>query len=154
MFVRETFCCCSSAVQSSSPHPYNSSAYHRLSTNSYVDSVFLIRFNAYLLPVEPRRAAVSILIRVVPSPHAQPATLSAQPTLSEFFELDWVKDPNARAEILFLKRDTPLPEETAHSQPQAHNHNEAHVAFPGGRTEPDDEGGMYTGALCFVHNTC
>ncbi|KAJ3881197.1 hypothetical protein F5051DRAFT_124584 [Lentinula edodes] len=95
-------------------------------------------------PTQPRRAAVSILIRVVPSPHAQPATLSAQPTLSEFFELDWVKDPNARAEILFLKRETPLPEETAHSQPQAHNHNEAHVAFPGGRTEPDDEGGMYT----------
>ncbi|KAE9395943.1 hypothetical protein BT96DRAFT_134602 [Gymnopus androsaceus JB14] len=95
-------------------------------------------------PTQPRRAAVAILIRVVPSPHSQPTPQSAQPTLSEFFELDWVKDPNARAEILFLRRDTPLPEETAHSQPRTRNRNEAHVAFPGGRTEPDDEGGMYT----------
>ncbi|KAJ4476596.1 hypothetical protein J3R30DRAFT_3487691 [Lentinula aciculospora] len=88
-------------------------------------------------PTQPRRAAVAILIRVVPSPHTQPATLS-------FFELDWVKDPNARAEILFLRRDSPLPEEVAHSQPRRHNLHEVHVAFPGGRTEPDDEGGMYT----------
>ncbi|KAJ3782335.1 hypothetical protein GGU10DRAFT_396905 [Lentinula aff. detonsa] len=95
-------------------------------------------------PTQPKRAAVAILIRIVPSPHAQPDTLVAQPTLSEFFQLDWVKDSNARAEILFLKRDTPLPEEAAHSQPRMHNRNEVHVAFPGGRTEPDDEGGMYT----------
>lgn len=100
---------------------------------------------------EPRRAAVAILIRVVPSPHSQPTPQSAPPTLPEFFELDWVKDPNARAEILFLRRDTPLPEETAHSQPRSHSRNEAHVAFPGGRTEPDDEGGMYTGALNAGH---
>ncbi|KIK71413.1 hypothetical protein GYMLUDRAFT_211645 [Collybiopsis luxurians FD-317 M1] len=95
-------------------------------------------------PTQPRRASVAILIRVVPSPHSQPSSHSAQPTLSEFFELDWVKDPNARAEILFLRRETPLPEETAHSQPRTKSRHEAHVAFPGGRTEPDDEGGMYT----------
>ncbi|KAJ3749948.1 hypothetical protein DFH05DRAFT_1465178 [Lentinula detonsa] len=95
-------------------------------------------------PTQLKRAAVAILIRIVPSPHAQPDTLVAQPTLSEFFQLEWVKDSNARAEILFLKRDTPLPEEAAHSQPRMHNRNEVHVAFPGGRTEPDDEGGMYT----------
>ncbi|KAF9065432.1 hypothetical protein BDP27DRAFT_1424876 [Rhodocollybia butyracea] len=94
-------------------------------------------------PTQPRRAAVAILIRIVPSPHSQPPTQTTAPTLSQFFEFDWVKDRDARAEILFLRRESPLPEETAHSQPRTHS-NETHVAFPGGRTEPDDEGGMYT----------
>ncbi|KAF5345870.1 hypothetical protein D9757_006281 [Collybiopsis confluens] len=95
-------------------------------------------------PTQPKRASVAILIRVLPSPHSQPSPQLVQPTLSDFFQLDWVKDPNARAEILFLRRETPLPEETAHSQARIKSRNEVHVAFPGGRTEPDDEGGMYT----------
>ncbi|THV06047.1 hypothetical protein K435DRAFT_826127 [Dendrothele bispora CBS 962.96] len=94
-------------------------------------------------PTQPRRAAVAILIRVVPSPYVQPPPVTSPPTLSEFFELDWVKDPNARPEVLFLRRETPLPEEKAESQPRTRR-DEAHVAFPGGRTEADDEGGMYT----------
>ena len=51
----------------------------------------------------------------------------------------------ARAEILFLERDTPgvAPVETAARLRQEH-----HVAFPGGKAEEGDEDGKYTGA-CF-----
>jgi 8-oxo-dGTP pyrophosphatase MutT (NUDIX family) len=62
------------------------------------------------------------------------------PTLAEFFELDWVKDPTARVELLFLRRDKPTPS-VAGAPAGA---GEAHVAFPGGRTEDGDEGGLYT----------
>ncbi|KAI3621943.1 nudix family hydrolase [Moniliophthora roreri] len=93
---------------------------------------------------QPRRAAVAILIRIVPgSSCPPPAAQAAQPSLSDFFQQEWVNAPDAQAEILFLKRDAPSPEETVISQPRI-GRNEAHVAFPGGRTEPDDEGGMYT----------
>lgn len=97
--------------------------------------------------LEPRRASVAIIIRVVPSPAAPtPAPGTTQPTLTEFFELDWVNDPKARPEILFLQRETSVPyEASSSSPPRIRNTHEAHVAFPGGRTEPDDEGGMYTG---------
>ncbi|KAG7099559.1 hypothetical protein E1B28_001392 [Marasmius oreades] len=97
-------------------------------------------------PTQPRRAAVAILIRVVPSPSAPapaPATENGQLSLSDFFKLDWVNTPGARPEILFLKRESPSPEETVVMQAKAHR-GEAHLAFPGGRTEADDEGGMYT----------
>ncbi|KAF8898441.1 hypothetical protein BD779DRAFT_1666289 [Infundibulicybe gibba] len=96
-------------------------------------------------PTQPRRAAVALLIRVVPSQvtpaQAEPST---QPTLSEFFELDWVNDPNARPEILFLQRDNSTHDDASLAQTRVRNTNEAHVAFPGGRTEADDEGGLYT----------
>ncbi|KAF8649724.1 hypothetical protein AX16_005496 [Volvariella volvacea WC 439] len=96
-------------------------------------------------PTQPRRAAVALIIRVVPSSTAslQPSS-TAPPTLSEFFELDWVKDPNARPEILFLHRENASGDEANMNQTRVRNTNEAHVAFPGGRTEPDDEGGLYT----------
>ncbi|KAF9270556.1 hypothetical protein L218DRAFT_983044 [Marasmius fiardii PR-910] len=95
-------------------------------------------------PTQPRRAAVAILIRVVPSPSAPPPTTqNGQLSLTEFFKLDWVNAPGAQPEILFLKRDAPSPEETAVAPTKA-SRGEAHLAFPGGRTEPDDEGGMYT----------
>ncbi|KAJ7785916.1 hypothetical protein B0H16DRAFT_1488458 [Mycena metata] len=93
-------------------------------------------------PTQPRRAAVSLIIRVVPAPNAVfPPDDSNSVTLSEFFELDWVNDPAARPEILFLQRETPAPED---SVTRIRNTHEAHVAFPGGRTEADDEGGLYT----------
>ncbi|KAF5374903.1 hypothetical protein D9758_000480 [Tetrapyrgos nigripes] len=94
-------------------------------------------------PTQPRRAAVAILIRVVPSPYAQLSNSPPPSTLTEFFDLDWVKDPNASPEILFLRREAPLSEEKSITQATTRR-DEAHVAFPGGRTEPDDEGGMYT----------
>ncbi|KIY46975.1 hypothetical protein FISHEDRAFT_66259 [Fistulina hepatica ATCC 64428] len=95
-------------------------------------------------PTQPRRAAVSLIIRVVPSPSAKlPPTPSTPPDLATFFELDWVKDPNARPEILFLRRHGDGNDE-ALNQTRIRSTREAHVAFPGGRTEPDDEGGQYT----------
>lgn len=99
------------------------------------------------MPSEPRRASVAIILRVVPSPHGpQPQPQATPPSLSEFFQLDWVNDPNARPEVLFLQRDSPHPVDTpmTNARPKS---SEAHVAFPGGRTEPDDEGGLYTGML-------
>ncbi|KAJ7293192.1 hypothetical protein C8J57DRAFT_1444491 [Mycena rebaudengoi] len=94
-------------------------------------------------PTQPRRAAVALIIRVVPSPGAVLPPPPATPvTLSEFFELDWVNDPAARPEILFLQRENPAPEDSAMTR--VRNTHEAHVAFPGGRTEADDEGGLYT----------
>ncbi|SJL05852.1 uncharacterized protein ARMOST_09188 [Armillaria ostoyae] len=90
-------------------------------------------------PTQPRRAAVAIVIRIVPAPsYSAPTTSTAPPQLSEFFQLDWVNDPNAQPEILFLRRDHPVNDDGTVPP------KEAHVAFPGGRTEPDDEGGAYT----------
>jgi 8-oxo-dGTP pyrophosphatase MutT (NUDIX family) len=81
---------------------------------------------------------------VAPSPSLRP---SAEPPrgLAEFFELDWVKDPNSRAEILFLRRDKSAGPDAAADDRRPSSAGEAHVAFPGGRTEEGDEGGLYTG---------
>ncbi|KAG5648233.1 hypothetical protein DXG03_006190 [Asterophora parasitica] len=96
-------------------------------------------------PTQPRRAAVALVIRVVPSPLAPlPPTPPTPPTLSEFFELDWVNDPNARPEILFLHRKNASDDEVSLAQSRLRNTTESHVAFPGGRMEPEDEGGLYT----------
>lgn len=102
---------------------------------------------------EQRRAAVALIIRVVPSPHSPtPQTPDKPYSLSEFFDAAWVNDPRARPEILFLHRDDAAqPSDASLWQAKLrHNTSEAHVAFPGGRTEPDDEGGLYTGlsVLC------
>ncbi|EIN13664.1 hypothetical protein PUNSTDRAFT_56412 [Punctularia strigosozonata HHB-11173 SS5] len=91
---------------------------------------------------QPRRAAVALIVRVVPSPHSGPITTpSAPPSLNEFFDLDWVRDPGARPEILFLRREKPSNDEAAN---RPGRNGEAHVAFPGGRMEDGDEGGLYT----------
>lgn len=88
---------------------------------------------------------MAILIRIVPSPHCPPPPYpsSQPPTLQEFFSQDWVNDAGARPEILFLRRDQPHPDVSlGHARPR--NTKEAHVAFPGGRSEEGDEGGLYT----------
>lgn len=96
--------------------------------------------------LEPRRAAVALLIRVVPAPTAKlPDPSSTPPTLTEFFEQDWVKDPKSRPEILFLHRKADSADSASLAQGRVRNGREAHAAFPGGRTEADDEGGLYTG---------
>ncbi|EJD47635.1 hypothetical protein AURDEDRAFT_113314 [Auricularia subglabra TFB-10046 SS5] len=90
---------------------------------------------------QPRRAAVALIIRVVPDPSyplPEPSTL--QPSLSDFFALDWVNAPGARAEVLFLKRAASAPSAPG----DVSGNSEAHVSFPGGRTEEGDENGLYT----------
>ncbi|KAI0662488.1 hypothetical protein C8Q70DRAFT_562480 [Cubamyces menziesii] len=103
---------------------------------------------------QPRRAAVAIIIRVSPPPnHVFPAPQPSEsgspanaPTLSltEFFQQDWVNAPGARPEILFLRRDRPDGQDGGRMSGSGPNTREAHVAFPGGKTEEGDEGGLYT----------
>lgn len=95
---------------------------------------------------------MAVVIRVVPSPTTPPPPADAPiPTLAQFFELDWVKDPAACPEILFLQRDSGSSSDglkTSLSGEGSTHHNsraEAHLAFPGGRMEEGDEGGLYTG---------
>ena len=98
-------------------------------------------------PTQPRRAAVALVIRVSPPrnfPQIPPR--QAQPSLQEFFQLDWVNAPGAVAEILFLKRENPGEDAAVIANNRVNGSSEAHVAFPGGRTEEGDEGGCYTGA--------
>ncbi len=101
---------------------------------------FLFSTPPHPFPSEPRRAAVALIIRVVPPTNFPlPPKPTAPPSLSEFFELDWVKHPSARPEILFVRRQKP---ERADIN---ENTRDAHVAFPGGRSEHGDEGSLYTG---------
>ena len=58
-----------------------------------------------------------------------------------------MNDPAAKAEILFIRREHPVASRTV-PQTSSHNAEDAHVAYPGGRMEEGDEGGLYTGALC------
>jgi hypothetical protein len=141
---------CAAALSSSTSHPYHTPAYHNFPSNPYVPPALLS--NPFLITnffTEPRRAAVALIIRVVPSPSTSPLPQLSQapPTLPEFFDLDWVKHPDARPEILFLRRDNPSAESDASLDVnnRLRNNQEAHVAFPGGRTEEGDEGGLYTG---------
>jgi len=111
-----------------------------------------------VLFAEPRRAAVALIIRVVPSPTNLPPanTDKPPPALTEFFTADWVNDPNARPELLYLHRentasvnDASMWQAKVSSSPSSSGNSskstaEAHVAFPGGRQEPDDEGALYT----------
>lgn len=94
---------------------------------------------------QPRRAAVALIIRIVPSSsHRALTSLHVHPdSLSSFFALDWVNEPGATAEILFLRRETP-PSSRSVVQNTPRNSEDAHVAFPGGRMEEGDEGGLYT----------
>ncbi|KAI9511783.1 hypothetical protein F5148DRAFT_974691 [Russula earlei] len=90
-------------------------------------------------PTQPRRAAVALIVRVAPPPNFPlPPKPATPPSLTQFFDWEWVKHPSARPEILFVRRQKP---ERADIN---ENTRDAHVAFPGGRTEPGDEGSLYT----------
>lgn len=98
-------------------------------------------------PTQPRRAAVALVIRVTPPRNfSQILPCQTQPSLQEFFQLDWVNAPGAVAEILFLKRENPGEDTTVIANNRVNDSPGAHVAFPGGRAEEGDEGGCYTGA--------
>ncbi|GAA5907438.1 NUDIX hydrolase [Sporobolomyces salmoneus] len=53
--------------------------------------------------------------------------------LEEFFKLDWVNSPGTTIEVLYIKRAS-----------RASDKWSGHVAFPGGRSEPDDESAEFT----------
>ncbi|GAA6028596.1 hypothetical protein JCM8097_007302 [Rhodosporidiobolus ruineniae] len=53
--------------------------------------------------------------------------------LDEFFAQPWVQDPKTGVEILYIKRAT-----------RGTDRWSGHMAFPGGRTEPDDESAEFT----------
>ncbi|KZT06285.1 uncharacterized protein LAESUDRAFT_700637 [Laetiporus sulphureus 93-53] len=105
---------------------------------------------------QPRRAAVALIIRVSPPPSytinpqntgSQPGSPALAPasSLTEFFQLDWINALGAQPEILFLRRDRPeLSADAGRMSGSGPRTREAHVAFPGGKTEEGDEGGMYT----------
>jgi 8-oxo-dGTP pyrophosphatase MutT (NUDIX family) len=93
---------------------------------------------------QPRRAAVALIIRIVPSPNTPLPTKTTVTSLNEFFELDWVNDFNARPEILFLHRENATLDTASLLNPKARESKDAQVAFPGGKAEPDDEGGLFT----------
>ncbi|KAG8791944.1 hypothetical protein FRC17_008690, partial [Serendipita sp. 399] len=104
----------------------------------------------YTFDLEQRRAAVALVLRVVPPPDFPLSEASSQPTsLQDFFELDWVNAPGARPELLFLRRqkgDSPS-NGTPNGKSILGTHSkskDSHVAFPGGRMEEGDEDGLYT----------
>ncbi|KIM26619.1 hypothetical protein M408DRAFT_330554 [Serendipita vermifera MAFF 305830] len=104
-------------------------------------------------PTQPRRAAVALVLRVVPPPNyfiPEQSSTPAQPvSIQDFFELDWVNAPGARAEILYLRRTKGDTQPLANGKPNENGKRkrkdaESHVAFPGGRMEDGDEDGLYT----------
>ena len=102
--------------------------------------------------LEPRRAAVSLIVRIrPPEGHYARSEKSASevPSLETLFEQDWVRHPEARAELLFIRRDKSKQNfkdvKGAAGAGGATGGAPAHVAFPGGRTEESDEGALYTG---------
>lgn len=137
-------------------HSHDTPPHHRITGNSCVYR-FLLSPRPYF-STEPRRAAVAIVIRIVPSPTTLPPPDAPIPTLDQFLDLDWVKDPVARPEILFLQRDggsssDGLSTLSGEGSTQHGSRTEAHLAFPGGRTEEGDEGGLYTGTICVCSST-
>ncbi|MBW0550140.1 hypothetical protein O181_089855 [Austropuccinia psidii MF-1] len=102
--------------------------------------------NFNLRTINPtKRASVAIIIRILPSnssPTSSPSspstsslqqsnkTLDVPSQLHQFFNQPWVKD--GRPEIFFIKRAA-----------RSHDRWSAHLAFPGGKMEPDDEDELF-----------
>ncbi|BGP17674.1 hypothetical protein JCM10213_003578 [Rhodosporidiobolus nylandii] len=101
----------------------------------------------------PTTSPLGAYIPLAPSPPASPSQkppssppasastgaslLGTPPTvlqrLDGFFEQAWVKDDKTTVEILYIKRATRTSDRWS-----------GHCAFPGGRTEPDDESSEFT----------
>lgn len=126
-------------------------SHHCVPKDTYVYFIHTRLLLVETSPPEPRRAAVAIIIRIVPVHGFASSSNWPQPqTLPDFFALDWVNEPGVRPEILFLRREAPLTEKSV-AQNTPRNAEDAHVAFPGGRTEEGDEGGLYTGKFREFH---
>lgn len=99
---------------------------------------FCLTDTSIYLSVEPRRAAVALVIRIAPPPSYPTSSgaspLSSQPQttdINEFFQLDWVRAPGARPEILFLRRENPQESSDDGRMNETGHAREAHLAFPG-----------------------
>nr|ODO04406.1 hypothetical protein L204_00765 [Cryptococcus depauperatus CBS 7855] len=110
-------------------------------------------------PTQSRRASVAIIIRFRPATRfvfqgAEPAGYNGSAAilrdqwgegyqLEDFMRLPWVNDPETIPEVLFIRRASPL---SSASSPSASTHHRwaSHIAFPGGRQEPDDQSAYYT----------
>ncbi|WFD32433.1 hypothetical protein MSPP1_003480 [Malassezia sp. CBS 17886] len=111
-------------------------------------------------PTQPRRASVALILRVRPTAEDEPwlrgkwrngevleedlhlfpsalttqdvnGGMSVEARLRQFFALPWVQ--RGTAELLFIKRAV-----------RENDHWSAHMAFPGGRRDEEDESGLYT----------
>ncbi|WWC58054.1 uncharacterized protein I303_100589 [Kwoniella dejecticola CBS 10117] len=115
-------------------------------------------------PTQPRRASVALIIRLKPAPELafeghEPEGYSGEIikqsdfglgyTLDDFFRLPWVNHPNTTPEILFIRR---APHQSSSSSSEASSSAgssslsrwSSHIAFPGGRHEPDDQSAYFT----------
>ncbi|SCZ93079.1 BZ3500_MvSof-1268-A1-R1_Chr6-2g08448 [Microbotryum saponariae] len=82
-------------------------------------------------PGSPPTGAHSASIPLPTSGSLAPKSIADQ--LDDFFSQKWVHAPGTTAEILYIKRATRSTDKWS-----------GHVAFPGGRQEPEDEDGRYT----------
>lgn len=86
-------------------------------------------------PTQPRRASVALIIRLKPPegldiPEYENGVGS---TIEEFFRLPWVSHPLTTPQLLYIRRST-----------RPSDRFSSHIAFPGGRQEPGDDGAHYT----------
>ncbi|WWC85746.1 uncharacterized protein L201_000612 [Kwoniella dendrophila CBS 6074] len=112
-------------------------------------------------PTQPRRASVALIIRLKPAPELvfeghEPEGYSGDLikesdfglgyTLDDFFRLPWVNHPNTIPEILFIRRAPHHSPSTSSSSSTSVSHGRwsSHIAFPGGRHEPDDQSAYFT----------
>ncbi|KAG8861714.1 hypothetical protein FRB96_002672 [Tulasnella sp. 330] len=94
---------------------------------------------------QPRRAAVALIVHITPPDGYNlptPEEYEMPRTLEQLFAMDWVKQQGCVAELLYIRRKAPASGEAELSE--SGTHQKQHVAFPGGRMEPGDEGEMYT----------
>nr|XP_019048651.1 hypothetical protein I302_02424 [Kwoniella bestiolae CBS 10118]OCF27581.1 hypothetical protein I302_02424 [Kwoniella bestiolae CBS 10118] len=119
-------------------------------------------------PTQPRRASVALIIRLKPAPelvfegHEPEGYVGGRElirqsdfglgyTLDDFFRLPWVNHPNTTPEILFIRRaphHSPSSSSSSSSSSggssSSHSRWSSHIAFPGGRHEPDDQSAYFT----------
>ncbi|WVQ76352.1 hypothetical protein IAR50_006017 [Cryptococcus sp. DSM 104548] len=106
---------------------------------------------------QPRRASVAIILRLKPAaelvfeghePEGYTGDVIARDDWGEGLEFDdymklpWVNHPDTVPEILFIRRASPPP--TPSTAGNTHHRWASHIAFPGGRQEPDDQSAYYT----------
>ncbi|WWD05899.1 hypothetical protein V865_003983 [Kwoniella europaea PYCC6329] len=120
-------------------------------------------------PTQPRRASVALIIRLKPAPELvfeghepegyigggeliKESDFGLGYTLDDFFRLPWVNHPNTIPEILFIRRaphhspssSSSSSASSSGSSSSSHSRWSSHIAFPGGRHEPDDQSAYFT----------